>query len=794
MRLRAYWPQLVIVAAACAFCWPVFAGRIMSPADMLLLWLPWKHALASQFPDFHQPHNPMFDPIQQYLPWRIYATESLRAGLVPLWNPYQFMGTPFLANLQSTLLYPPNVLFLVTGAAHGFGVSAILHLILGGLGMFALLRSLALRPAAALLGALVFMFNGFTVTWMEYPTLSLWTLMWLPGILLAYERATRRPVSIWPALCALLLGVQFLGGHLQISSYIVMALGIYALVRAISQRRPALLALAVVPLVLGLALAAGQILPTLELAQHTGRVSHGLSGALKTAFPITHLVLYLVPNFFGNPVDYNYWGNFRDPSAFNYFETACYVGILPLVLAMWSLRRWREPSFWCFAALVVFAVLAAVGSPVYYLLHYAAPGFKELAGLGRVLCLAAFGLAGLAAMGMDSVLAEGKGLRLGWAVIVFTGGAIAGVCWQVFGPVMGELGWGYQMYMVRQATAFAALAFACMILIQLRCRLRLGASAFSVLAIGLVVADLFGFGMRFNPFVDARLAYPETESIRWLKEHAGHDRVTSLASAEGKIDWFPHNAAMVYGLRDIHGSDSLRVESSFGWASVGGNQAYYLDSGTASPWWIMERVMDRFAVRYLITERPLAGEWRLVHDSDARVYENTQALPRVQLYHKVDHYEGDIDHWLPLVPLDAVSLLSDHVAQARSEWYAASHQPISPGFAPSKTERIVFVRDEPQCIQLRAEGVRSGGVLALMDSLYPGWQARVDGRSVTIFDANRGFRGVYLPPGEHTVTFRYEPATYRVGLFVSLLALGMLLAFGVACFVSSRSSAAATAA
>ncbi len=191
MRLRASWPQLVIVAAACAFCWPVFTGRIMSPADMLLLWLPWKHALASQFPGFRQPYNPMFDPIQQYLPWRIYATESLRAGLVPLWNPYQFMGTPFLANLQSTLLYPPNVPFLITGAAHGFGVSAILHLSIGGLLMFAFLRALDLRPAAALLGALVFMFNGFTVTWLTYPTLSLWTLMWLPGILLTYERASR---------------------------------------------------------------------------------------------------------------------------------------------------------------------------------------------------------------------------------------------------------------------------------------------------------------------------------------------------------------------------------------------------------------------------------------------------------------------------------------------------------------------------------------------------------------------------------------------------------------------------
>ncbi len=136
----------------------------MSPADMVLLFLPWKHALASpSSPISIAPTTPCSIPSSNTCPWRMYAVDSLRSGLVPLWNPYSFMGTPFLANLQSTLLYPPNLLFLITGAAHGFGVSAILHLIAGGLFMLAFLRTLGLRPAAATLGALVFMFNGFTV-------------------------------------------------------------------------------------------------------------------------------------------------------------------------------------------------------------------------------------------------------------------------------------------------------------------------------------------------------------------------------------------------------------------------------------------------------------------------------------------------------------------------------------------------------------------------------------------------------------------------------------------------------
>jgi hypothetical protein len=735
--LRRYWPQAAVVVAACAFCWPVFLGRIMSPADMLLLMLPWK-PLAAQFPEFVRPHNPMLDPIQQYLPWRIYAVQSLRAGLVPLWNPYSFLGTPFLANLQSTLLYLPNVLFLIFGAAHGFGVSAIFHLAMGGLCMLALLRTLGLRPAAGVLGALVFMFNGYTVAWLEYPTLSLWTFMWLPGILLCYERALQQPRSAWPALCALLVGMQFLGGHLQISSYLMLAFGIYALVRAIALRSPrsvGALLLALAPVVFGLALAAAQVLPTMELARYSGRVAHGAGAAVKTAFPLAHFILYLVPNFFGNPAHYNYWGNYRDPSAINFFETAAYVGILPLVLAVWSLRRWREQSFAFFAVLTVVVVLAAVGSPVYYALYAVLPGFRELAGLGRILCLAAFGIAGLAAMGLDDLLAREKPVPLGRApaAVLLVGGL-----WYVLGPVaQTAFGSAFAGYQLVQLAMFAALLAASLALLALRARLRLRAPAFAAAAIGLVVLDLFGFGIGFNPFVSAKLAYPTTDSIRWLQQHAGHDRITSLAPEEQakSLDWLPHNAPMIYGLRDIHGSDSLRVANSFALVSPpNGDQSRYPDPD--SP------LLDRLGVRYLMTDRPLSGKWRLVHDGEAPVYENTQVQPRAYLS-------------------------------------ASPRTPVS------------FARDDANGVVLKARAP-TGTTLVLTDSYFPGWRAWVDEGPARIERVGEGFRGVLLTAGNHTVEMRYEPASYRVGLFVSLVVLALVLGAGVALFSFSRANAADT--
>jgi len=103
------------------------------------------------------------------------------------------------------------------------------------------------------------------------------------------------------------------------------------------------------------------------------------------------------------------------------------------------------------------------------------------------------------------------------------------------------------------------------------------------------------------------------------------------------------------------------------------------------------------------------------------------------------------------------------------------------------------VRDEPDRVLLQVKVRESGASLVLMDSLFPGWRASVDGESAPIYLANHAFRAVPLPEGDHTVEFRYEPATYRVGLFVSLLTLGMLLSFGGACLVSSRARAPAMA-
>jgi uncharacterized membrane protein YfhO len=93
-----------------------------------------------------------------------------------------------------------------------------------------------------------------------------------------------------------------------------------------------------------------------------------------------------------------------------------------------------------------------------------------------------------------------------------------------------------------------------------------------------------------------------------------------------------------------------------------------------------------------------------------------------------------------------------------------------------------IVRYENELVTV-ATSADSEGILVLADSYYPGWKAFVDGREEVIRRANLFFRAVPLAAGNHTVEFRYEPRSFKVGLAISaatLVALGVvttLLAF-----------------
>ena len=86
-------------------------------------------------------------------------------------------------------------------------------------------------------------------------------------------------------------------------------------------------------------------------------------------------------------------------------------------------------------------------------------------------------------------------------------------------------------------------------------------------------------------------------------------------------------------------------------------------------------------------------------------------------------------------------------------------------------------------------GEHGDGLLVLSDTHYPGWRAWVDGREAPVAEANHVFRAVPVSAADREVVFRFEPASFRIGAWVSLVSA--LLIVGVLWASSRRAPAAA---
>ncbi len=115
-----------------------------------------------------------------------------------------------------------------------------------------------------------------------------------------------------------------------------------------------------------------------------------------------------------------------------------------------------------------------------------------------------------------------------------------------------------------------------------------------------------------------------------------------------------------------------------------------------------------------------------------------------------------------------------------------AERPLRPGAAGSAR----IVEDEPERVVIEADAGRRA-LLVLADVHYPGWKAELDGEEVPIERVDYLLRGVALPAGSHTVEFRYEPLSWRIGWITSLVALLVLLGVVAVSTASRRSGAEA---
>ncbi|MGQ9732189.1 MAG: hypothetical protein ACUVX8_13080 [Candidatus Zipacnadales bacterium] len=774
--LRELGPLFVIAALSVGLLWRVtLLGKTMVPADLLLLMEPWRHH-SYAFPEFRRVGNPLLDAIQQFYPWRKFAGELLAKGTIPLWNPYELCGNPFVGNNQSAIFYPETWLHAIIPTERALGWATALHFFTAGSLMYWFLRTLSLRRVSALLGAVAFMCNGFFVGWLCFPSFRS-VPAWLPGLFAVTERVAQRREGEWWTIGGLFIALQFLAGNLHISMYVLVFFGAYVAFRALGvfrmgERGGALTLLGggIGALILGGLIASVQLLPTLELASMSSRAA-GMSFCqiLKHGTPWPHLLTALMPDLFGNPVDYNYWGENLGPIPRAYTETAWYVGVLPLLLApaaFWMKPRGRA---WFWLAMLGVGVALAFGTPLNALFYYLVPGAKALSGIGRAIIIASTALCVLAALGLEALLAN---LDAQSAISVpryatIIAGVLAGIgllggawVWVQTGALEEVYPW-LGTYTVLQIGRFLLFLGSSAILIALLPRYRRTAS------IGLVAVLSLDLGLFVSKFIPAtrpeylhirtrtlEILSRETEPFRWLS--VGPNAIRRMAP----------NTNMIVGLEDIQGSDSLEIGPYRRlWRAICTEDLGFLQPNPSHP------AIDMLNVKYVhsFQELPSIPGLTLLSSSEGWLYRNEEALPRAYCARRVALVRTHEKAFRQITARDRAAAVCPVVTLP---------QALPVPSAQSSSVRLAHVRYEGPNHALVESTFEAGEWVILTDTFYPGWHVYADGMERPIVPANYCFRGIQLHDKCSRVEFVYQPASFRVGAFTGLCGLALFAGIG----------------
>jgi len=275
-------------------------------------------------------------------------------------------------------------------------------------------------------------------------------------------------------------------------------------------------------------------------------------------------------------------------------------------------------------------------------------------------------------------------------------------------------------------------------------------SARGAMLVVLAVVELVGLGRGYTPAVPLRDFYPTMPAVSRLAGDATLHRVTALGET------LVPDAHMMYGLADVRGLDFPTR-----W------YAAYLDAAGRLPW-IAYGTLVGSADSPLL--KALNLKYVVTTDEHGRVTlaELAHVQPRSFVVHEAMAAESDARalELLRSAP-DAVysRVVISGPAEVRTVAGPGDDEVTDIAYGPTETAWSVVTG--------------AGGYLVNTDAYYPGWRAYVDGRPAALYRANLAFRAVLVPPGRHTVTFRYEPRSLRVGAAVSALAacliVGMLM-------------------
>lgn len=725
------------------YFWQFFLkGLLPIPADTVVgLYHPYRDELAKEYPNGYPFKNFLItDPVRQQIPWKTFSIASIESKQLPVWNPYSFSGTPNIANFQSGVFYPINIIFFIFNYQIAWTILILLQPLLALIFTYLYLRNLKLDEYSSFFGSLVFAFSGFFVTWLSWGNI-LHTALWLPLILLSIDKIFElKKINlkslVWPLVLFISFLFAFFAGHLQTLFYLSGFSVVYLLARLYqSTNRVRFLALSIVPVGVAVLVGLIQIIPTLEFINLSARAFDQVKPWENEGWfiPFNQLTQILAPDFFGNPTTLNYWG------VWNYGELTAYAGIGAITLAFFAALFRRDKKTFLFLGLLIISIVFAVPNIISKLPFILNIPFISTSQPTRLIFIMNFCIAVLAALGLNYLILKGKLKQI--LIPIFLIGLIFSLLF-LYTKFLGGNENIANLNVANRNLYFPGLIFLITSALLIFIVKIPNKFKWVVLSLLIIVTnfDLFRFSWKFNTFSNREFLYPETKSIEFLKNNLNEHR---YATNDSRI--LAPNFNLMHNLYSVEGYDPLYV-NKYGEFIAAINRG---KPDISSPYGFNRivrvekfdsKLINLLGIKYVLSLSEINNQnfELVIEDGQTKVYENTNVLPRVFFVESVEQIKGKENMIKKLFSQDFDPLSLALVEEDINKKYSVGKADIV-SYTPN---RIVIETDNS-----------SEGFLVLTDIYYPSWHVKINGKEGRIIETDYIFRGVEVPKGKSTIVF-----------------------------------------
>jgi len=730
------------------------------------------------------------DQVTAGLPFRGWGAEWWRRlGHVPLWNPEIFGGMPYVGALGTgDVLYPTAFLRLLMPTATVINIGFFVHYVLAGLFMYLLLRRLQVSWSGAVVGGLAYQLSGLVASYVQpgHDGKLVVTAL-LPLVLLGLVAGMRDRRWWGYGVTALGIGLSILTQHVQMTYYMLVATGLFALYLGFgtdittTRDRLRVLGIASAAVAVGFGVAAIQLLPAfahMPLSPRAVTVQGGFEGATTYGIPWMHIPEFFLKNFVGWGAPGTYWGT----NGIKLHSEYLGLPVVALALLGAGAGKDRRLRLWLAGIGLLFLLIGlGKGTPFYhlwwsvmpYVRQMRAPGMAYFVVVFVVACFAAFGVERLERRADDAVCkAHVRRWLIAAGILALL--AVAGV----FGTMAGALAHGQPVaggdIMFGAVTSAIALAAAAG-LAWAWGQGRLAPMHWTIALTVVIAADLW---INAKPFwtystLDHDLYRPDaiTEHVKATPGPAPA-RALDVGALTGPRAVYPGGVLMAEDVPQLLGTHGFEIRY---FVDVMGGQNQWRNLGSLHLW-------DLFAVRWAIVPAgarqldSIPGFTRVLRDAatptgPANLLERTAPAP----YARVVSAAANLDS-TQIVP----TLVDPRMAYDRVVLLDARDSVSVPALTDlpvASPARATVTQWEPGRMSIALDPAPSAAsYLLVAENWYPDWRATVDGAPARVLRGDWTLITVPVPAGAKAIELAFDSRAFRRGKVITWLSL--ILALG----------------